>query len=75
MILELVRIGLASLAKRLVKLSPRFLLSGARPHRLITCASRPTSDRTASLIAFTLKSRAFGQPLSAGLAEAGLLRP
>ena len=34
MILESVRIGLALLAKRLVKLAPRFLLSGARPHRL-----------------------------------------
>ena len=34
MILGSVRIGLASLAKRLVKLAPRFVLSGARPHRL-----------------------------------------
>ena len=30
----MVRVGLASLAKRLVKLAPRFVLSGARPHRL-----------------------------------------
>ena len=34
MILGSVRVGLAALAKRLVKLAPRFVLSGARPHRL-----------------------------------------
>jgi hypothetical protein len=34
MILESVSIGLALLAKRLVKLAPRFLVSGAQPHRL-----------------------------------------
>ncbi len=34
MILESVSIGLALLAKRLVKLAPRFLVSGSQPHRL-----------------------------------------
>ena len=34
MILGSVRVGLASLAKRLVKLAPRFVLTGARRHRL-----------------------------------------
>ena len=71
MILESVRIGLALLAKRLVKLPP--VSSSAAPGRIAFTA--PDNDRTASLIALTLKSRAFGQPLSAGLAEAGLLRP
>jgi short-subunit dehydrogenase involved in D-alanine esterification of teichoic acids len=34
MILGSVGVGLAALAKRLVKLASRFVLSGARPHRL-----------------------------------------
>ena len=34
MILGSVGVGLAALAKRLVKLAPCFVLSGARPHRL-----------------------------------------
>ena len=76
MILGSVRVGLASLAKRLVKLAPRFVLSGVPGLiALIMCCIVPDSDRTWSLRALTLKSRAFCGALSAGLAEAGLLRP
>ena len=69
------RVGLASLAKRLVKLAPRFVLSGARPHRLDHVLHRARQRSHLSLRALTLKSRAFCGALSAGLAEAGLLRP
>ena len=76
MILGSVRVGLAALAKRLVKLAPRFVLSGARPHRLDHVLHRARQrSHLISLRALTLKSRAFCGALSAGLAEAGLLRP
>ena len=75
MILGSVRVGLASLAKRLVKLAPCFVLSSVPVIVLAICWTVPDNDCTWSLRALTLKSRAFCGALSAGLAEAGLLRP
>jgi hypothetical protein len=75
MILWSVWVGLAAPARRLVKLAPRFVLTGAR-HRLDHVLHRARQrSRLISLRALTLESTAFCGALSAGLAEAGLLRP
>ena len=76
MILGSVRVSLTALAKRLVRLAPRSVVSGARPHRLDHVLHRVRQrSHLISVRALTLKSRTFCGALSAGLAEAELLRP
>ncbi len=59
MILGSVRVALASLAKRLVKVAPRFVLTGARRHRLDHVLHRARQRLHLVAESFDVESRAF----------------